>query len=188
MTDFTILFNKIESLLYKDMVVVAIDGGSASGKTTLGNILREKYNCTVLHMDDFFLRPEQRTPERLNEVGGNIDKERFLKEVLIPLKERKDVFYRKFNCINMKLEDPELIIPKKLVIIEGAYSLHPELRYFYNLTVFLDNNKELQKDRILNRNTEKMANRFFNEWIPLEQVYFEKLKIKEHSEIIIKII
>lgn len=28
-------------------------------------------------LDDFFLRMEQRTPERLREVGGNVDYERF---------------------------------------------------------------------------------------------------------------
>ena len=86
----------------------------------------------------------------------------------------------------MKLEEPELITPKKLVIVEGVYSLHPELRDYYDLTVFLDIDNELQKERILIRNTEKIATSFFNEWIPLENIYFEKFKIKEYSEIIIK--
>lgn len=33
------------------------------------------------HMDDFYLQGRQRTYERLNEVGGNVDYERFAKEV-----------------------------------------------------------------------------------------------------------
>ena len=34
-------------------------------------------------MDDFFLRPEQRRPERFAEPGGNVDRERFAAEVLV---------------------------------------------------------------------------------------------------------
>ena len=54
---------KIDELLtQKDRVVVAIDGKYTSGKTTLASKLAEIYDCNVFHMDDFFLRPEQRTP------------------------------------------------------------------------------------------------------------------------------
>ena len=60
----------------RERVLVAIDGGSASGKTTLGALLQSIYACPVFHMDDFFLRPEQRTPERFSEPGGNVDRER----------------------------------------------------------------------------------------------------------------
>ena len=61
----------------KNFVIVAIDGKCTSGKTTLASQLAEIYDCNVFHMDDFFLRPEQRTPERFAEVGGNVDYERF---------------------------------------------------------------------------------------------------------------
>ena len=49
-------------LAEKDRVIVAIDGNCASGKTTLTAQLAEHFDCNVFHMDDFFLRPEQRTP------------------------------------------------------------------------------------------------------------------------------
>ena len=81
---------KIDELLtQKDMVIVAIDGKCTSGKTTLASKLAQIYDCNVFHMDDFFLRPEQRTPERFAEVGGNVDYERFQEEVLLPLKTGK---------------------------------------------------------------------------------------------------
>ena len=76
---------KIDELLtQKETVIVAIDGKCTSGKTTLASKLAEIYDCNVFHMDDFFLRPEQRTPERFAEVGGNVDYERFQEEVLHP--------------------------------------------------------------------------------------------------------
>ena len=47
-------------------VVVAIDGNSASGKTTLAEELREEFSARVFHCDDYFLQPYQRTEQRLN--------------------------------------------------------------------------------------------------------------------------
>ena len=63
-------------------VLVAIDGPCASGKSTLGAALAELYCCPLLHMDDFFLLPQDRTPERLAKPGENVDHERFDREVL----------------------------------------------------------------------------------------------------------
>ena len=45
-------------------VIVALDGRCASGKTTLAAELAKRYGWSVVHMDHFFLRPEQRTLER----------------------------------------------------------------------------------------------------------------------------
>ncbi|MBQ7816856.1 MAG: uridine kinase, partial [Oscillospiraceae bacterium] len=64
----------------KDVIWVAIDGPCASGKSSLGNFLNDNFICNVFHMDDFFLPPEMKTAERLAEVGGNVDYERFGKE------------------------------------------------------------------------------------------------------------
>ena len=58
-------------------LLIAVEGRCASGKTTLASALQKELGCCVFHMDDFFLRPEQRTRERLLTAGGNIDYERF---------------------------------------------------------------------------------------------------------------
>lgn len=51
------LFTELDKRLEKGTVKAAIEGGSASGKTTLSEILTAIYGCTVFHMDDFFLQP-----------------------------------------------------------------------------------------------------------------------------------
>ena len=68
----------------QERVMVAIDGPCASGKSTLGAALAQKLGCPLFHMDDFFLPPAQKTPQRLAEPGGNVDAERFFAEVLLP--------------------------------------------------------------------------------------------------------
>ena len=131
-------------------------------------------------MDDFFLRPEQRTAARLAEVGGNVDRERFTEEILLPLSQNKEVRYRPFDCSTQTLGDEITAVSKKLTIIEGAYSMHRDLERYYDFSLFLDIDKNVQKKRILNRNTPNMAKRFFEEWIPLENKYFLNiLKIKK---------
>ena len=169
------LIKKIDELMtQKDVVIVAIDGKCTSGKTTLAAKLAEIYDCNVFHMDDFFLRPEQRTPERFAEVGGNVDYERFKEEILIQLGKGKPFSYRPFDCSTFTLAGPVTVVPKQLNIIEGTYSHHPYFGNSYDLKVMLTVTPELQRERILQRPA-FLHQRFFEQWIPMENRYFESL-------------
>ena len=64
--------------------IIAIDGRSAAGKTTLAEELLAVTGGDILHMDDFFLPPELRTAQRYSEPGGNIHRERFQEEKFMP--------------------------------------------------------------------------------------------------------
>jgi len=177
--------NQIKELLAeKDMVIVAIDGKCTSGKTTLSSKLAEIYDCNVFHMDDFFLRPEQRTPERFAEIGGNVDYERFREEVLLPLKFRKAFSYRPFDCSTFTLAAPVTVTPKKLNIVEGTYSHHPYFGNSYDLKILLTVDEETQRQRILERPA-FLHKRFFEEWIPIENCYFDCLEISEKCDIVL---
>ena len=186
-TVFLPLFLQIDRMLQAGKVKLAIEGGSASGKTTLSGLLEQIYGATVFHMDDFFLRPEQRTKERLAEPGGNVDRERFLEEVLIALKQNEAVSYRRFDCSTFTMTPPVIMQTGKLSIIEGAYSMHPDLAGYYDFSVFLDISSQLQELRIRKRNSPAMAERFFKEWIPMEQRYFDIMKTKERCDMVIRI-
>ena len=185
--NFLPVFCQIDKLLQNGSAIVAIEGGAASGKTTLSGMLEEIYDCNVLHIDDFFLRPEQRTSERLSEIGGNMDRERFLSEVLIPLSQRKEISYRRFDCSKQKLMPPEIISPKNLTIIEGSYCMHPELAPYYDFSVFLEIDPDRQRERILTRNSPEFATRFFEEWIPKERAYFSHFGIDESCDLCLSI-
>ena len=182
------LLLKLDSMLQEKEVLLAIDGGSAGGKTTLGKLLEQRYACNVFHMDDFFLRPIQRTKERLAEPGGNVDRERFYEEVLKRLVEKKEVTYRRYDCKTMSLLEPVTVAPTRLTVVEGAYSMHPLLSDYYDYSVFLEIDEETQKERIMKRNTPEMAERFFKEWILLEREYFEKLHVKERCDMVIPVL
>jgi len=180
------LLSKIDSFVSNGKnVILAIEGGSASGKTTLSELLSKIYNCNVFHMDDFFLQPFQRTTKRLSTPGGNIDSNRFLDEVLIPLSKKETVCYKKFDCSTQKMLKPIEIPFKNINIIEGAYSMHPQLSSYYNISVFLEIDKQLQIQRIQKRNAAALQQRFFNEWIPLEKLYFDTFNIIDKCDYVI---
>ena len=161
-------------LTQKDTVIVAIDGKCTSGKTTLASKLEQIYDCNVFHMDDFFLRPEQRTRSRFAEVGGNVDYERFQEEVLLPLRSGRSFSYRPFDCKTFTLSAPIIVTPKRLNIVEGTYSHHPYFGNPYDVKILLTVDDETQHRRILDR-PEFLHKRFFEEWIPMENRYFDTL-------------
>lgn len=158
-------------------LIVAVDGRCGSGKTTLGEYLKQMFECNLFRMDDFFLREEQRTPERLTEVGGNVDYERFRETVLEPVLQKRPVLYRPFSCQKWKLLDPCLTPYKKLNIIEGSYSMHPYFGNPYQFRIFMNISPEQQLINIKKRNGPEKALEFQKLWIPKEEAYFEKFQV-----------
>ena len=180
------LLNKIELQLQCKTTrpfLIAIDGMCGSGKTTLANTLAKELNATVFHMDDFFLQPHQRTEERLNEPGGNVDYERFKEEVLNHIADTDGVTFRPFNCREWKLADEAITVPyNDIVILEGSYSHHPYFEDIYDVKIFLEISSEEQKKRIIARDGETIWPMFETKWIPLEKRYFEEFDVKANSD------
>lgn len=161
-----------EISLEKGRCIIAIDGRCGSGKSTLARILAEKLNGQTIFMDDFFLPFSLRTPERMDEAGGNIHYERFIGEVVNRLGD-ESLTYGVFDCSVMKINGESHIENKDIIIVEGSYSLHDKFGKYYDIAIFSDVEYETQIERIRNRNGEDMLRRFVNEWIPMEEKYFE---------------
>lgn len=168
----------------RERVFVAIDGPCTSGKTTLATVLQRRFGGNVLHMDDFFLRPEQRTPERFAEPGGNVDRERFEDEVLTPLAAGKIVQYRPWDCHTGDFAASHNVEPARLTIVEGSYSMHPALRGYYDLMICLTIDSGEQLRRLEARNP-RMLQRFIDEWIPLENRYFASTETRTAADMIV---
>ena len=171
----------------KPRMLLAIDGGSASGKSTLAELLTGIYpDAALFHADDYFLRPEQRTPERFAQPGGNMDRERLEAEILAPLSRGGDVVYRPFDCKTMSLSEPRRSRAARLNIVEGSYSLHPALEPYYDLSVFLEISPESQRRRVLERNGPEWGQMFFDRWIPLENTSFQATRTAERCTLRLK--
>lgn len=182
---YTDAFSRIDALLESGKpVTVAIDGCSGSGKSTLAALLSDIYDCNVFHMDDYFLPPQRKTPERLSQPGGNVDYERFANEVVTGLNSGGAFTYRPYDCKTGLLKDAVTVLPKALTIVEGVYSLHPSFADMYDCKLFLKTDAMTQAARIRQRSGEAMLTRFLDEWIPLENAYFKELAAKQAFDIV----
>lgn len=162
----------------KNTPVLAVDGCSGSGKSELAGLLAQVYGNGVVHLDDFFLQPGQRTPERLAEPGGNIDYERFQREVLPALPARRDFNYQAFDCGAMALGGMRTVAAAPFTLVEGVYAMHPRFRGAYDGALFLTVPREVQLERIARRSG-PLLERFQREWIPLEDRYFTACGVAE---------
>lgn len=180
---FFVLFQNIDQLLQNQPFVrIAIDGRCAAGKTTLGELLARVYDSNLFHMDDYFLPFQRKTPERLSQPGGNVDYERFFDEIASQPKDA-EIVWQPFDCSTQSLGEAVRTAPKPLTVVEGSYALHPALRDAYDLRVFLDIDAQRQSERILKRNGPEMHKRFINEWIPLENAYFDGLNVRQTANL-----
>ncbi len=85
--------------------LVAIDGPCGSGKSSLAGAFHDLFpDSLVIHVDDFFLQPHQRTPARMLEPGDNLDRERLIQEVLLPLQTGQYRGHQRFNCQTGQME------------------------------------------------------------------------------------
>jgi len=166
-------------------ITIAIDGRAASGKTTLAQKLSGILEAGVVHMDDFFLPPALRTPERLAEAGGNVHYERFAEQVIPHLKDNGTFDYPVFNCSKMQLDGFRSVPAGQWRVVEGSYSHHPRFSEYMDLRVFCQISPDEQMRRILVRNGQQMAQMFAERWIPMEEHYFKTYHIAEQADIII---
>ncbi|MBC2459643.1 uridine kinase family protein [Clostridium beijerinckii] len=184
--EYKYVIDEIKNLLKdNEKLVIAIDGRCGGGKSSLGAMLAEEFDCSLFHMDDFFLPPRMKTKERLAQLGGNVHYERFEEEILKSLKNDEPAVYRKYLCNKGELSEPIKVEPKNLTIVEGSYSLHPTLRDYYDYKIFITIDSKVQHDRILKRNGEEKLQDFINKWIPLEEHYFTELDIENKCDIIL---
>lgn len=180
------LLVKLSALPEKNTArIVAIDGPSASGKTTIAAQLEKILEAGIIHMDDFFLPQDLRTNNRLAQPGGNVHYERFIEEVLPSLSSMEAFSYRKFDCSLMRFNGKREVPKAKWRIVEGAYSCHPEFGNYMDLRVFLEIDAVEQHRRIHARNGEEMARLFAERWIPMEEAYFQQYHIREKSHLVL---
>lgn len=163
---------------------IAIDGPCASGKTTVAALLSHVFGAEVIKADDFFLPPEKKTPERLSIPGGNIDSERFYSEVTLALNSKENFSYGAYSCRDGSMSKKS-ISAEKPIIVEGSYCMLPELRCAYDLCIYSEVSVVEQLERLKLRSP-AMLDRFINEWIPLENKYFEHFDIKNKADIVLE--
>ena len=163
-------------------VIVGIDGRCGSGKTYFAKLLEKYFSCNVVHVDDFYLPMDRRAADWAAVSGGNIDFERLLSEVLLPLKKGRQTFYRPYSCREGKYKEARELQKESLIVVEGSYCGHPLLAGQYDLRLFFTCSGEEQAKRLKAREGNRYEN-FAKRWIPLEETYFARYAVENKSSL-----
>lgn len=177
----------VKALLARELerrgrLLLAIDGRCGSGKTSLAAALAQELGGNVFHMDDFYLPFAARGEGWQSVPAGNMDLDRLRREVLLPLRAGENVLYRAFDCRGGRFYETEHIPFRPLSIVEGSYSLHPSLRDFYDLRLFLTLDPALQRERLLRREGAARFKDFEALWIPMEERYFDRCAVRDCAD------
>ena len=164
--------------------VLAIDGRCGSGKSSLAQLLNELFGCNILHIDDFYLPAQQRTPDWTEQPAGNIDLARFWNEALAPARAGKPIYYRAYSCKQQQYRNAVLLSPTPLTVVEGSYSQHPALASAYHCRIFLTCPAEVQQRRLRAREGTHFGD-FAARWIPMEERYFAACGVPDADTIVI---
>lgn len=140
--------------------LVAIDGLSGAGKTTMVEQLRGiATNEVVLHIDDFIVERHRRyatgQSEAMEYYALQWDVELLVETLFKPLREGQTnltlpYYERDQDAVNMRTIE---IAPNTLVLIEGIFLLRDEWRPYFDYIVYLDCPREVRYERVLNRDT-----------------------------------
>ncbi len=163
--------------------IIAIDGRCCAGKTTFAARLAGLLGAEVLHIDDFCLPIGQCTARRSRAAAGHVDIERLRDQVLRPAALGQAATYKAYDCQTAKYKRARKIMPGRLIIVEGCYSLHPKLAPYYGLKIFMTIGKAQQKKRLIKRNGPDGYKVFAKKWIPAEERYFKQFKPQNKADV-----
>ena len=163
--------------------LIAIDGRAASGKSSLAALIAPHLESVIVHADDFYLHPGQRTRERYSTPGGNLDYERLRAEVIDPWIRDGAFVLRPYDAHRDVYLPAQEIAGGSFLIVEGSYSTHPALQDAYDLRIFLSTDPATQLERIARRNGPAAVQMFAEKWIPLEELYFSACDTARQSDL-----
>ena len=104
--------------------------------------------------------------------------------MLAPLAAGQAAQYRPWDCHTGDFAVAYAVEPAQLTIVEGSYSMHPALRGYYDCMICLAVDPAEQLRRLERRNP-RMLQRFVDEWIPLENRYFEATNIQAVADLLV---
>lgn len=162
--------------------LVALDGRSGVGKSTIAERLGKELNATIVDADKFYSGGDdaywdKRAAEQ--KVAEVIDWRRLKSEVLEPLLAGKTAEYHPFDFKNWSGLSEELITlqPSDIIILDGAYSSRPELSDIIDLSVLIEVPDDLnRRQRLIKREGESYMSNWHSHWDSAEDYYFTKIR------------
>jgi len=171
--------------------IIAISGGSASGKTTIASLIAEKLGeerAMVLCSDSYYKDLSSLSVEERKEVNFDhpdaFDSEYFFKHVKI-LKSGEKILKPQYDfSTHTRAEKKEEISTKSFTIVEGLFALvFDEINNLYDLKIFVDAEDGTRLERRINRDVkergrtrESVVNQYEKTVRPMYEMFIEPRK------------
>lgn len=174
------------------VIVVALDGRSGAGKTSLATDVASNVDAAVVHGDDFYrdmLDVDRRALSPVQGVDRYFDHQRLRQEALEPLVRRQAA---RFGCFNWMegagLTRPVTVEARDIVVVEGVYSARPEFDDLLDLKVLVEVSDHIREHR--RRARPRTVSRedpqsWDTRWEAAERVYFDTIRPRTAFDLIV---
>ncbi len=165
--------------------LVAIDGHSAAGKSTLSRaIARAVPRCQVVQGDYFYrvLDPDYRAALTAEEgYDQYFDWQRLEVQVLRPLRQGLPAHYQAYDWDHNVLGAWKTAAPEGVIVVEGIYSARPELAAYYDAVIYV----EAPYERRMKVQRERGdAGAWIERWAAAELYYAQHCAPRERADVV----
>jgi uridine kinase len=147
------------------VLVVAVDGYGASGKSTIAGLVTGRTGAALVHTDDFFLSP----PAPPGAIEGYYDWRRLQAEALRPLLAGRTASFRRFDWERGRPGELATVTPSSLILVEGVSSAGPALADLVHACVFVDTPAG---ERLRRLRCRVKPGEWDDDWLAAERAYF----------------
>ncbi|MDE2801589.1 MAG: AAA family ATPase [Chloroflexota bacterium] len=171
---------------WSPLTMVAVDGPSGAGKSTLSRTLNGKLpDSQVVDLEFFYSDigvdpPDGLSPEECYEQ--HVDWRALDTQVLRPLRRGEPGRYRLYDWNTGHRGDWVDVAPGGIVVIDGLYSMRPELMDVYDLTVYVDAPPGERLARLAKRPDNPI---WVERWAVGFDWYIDRMRVKERADVVI---
>ena len=178
-------------------LVIALDGRSGVGKSTIASQLAVVLPATIIPTDDFFAAEltsadwDARSPsERARDA---IDWQRLRRLVIEPLRAGEPAIWYPFDFAAGERADgsyamsPEPVRrePASVIILDGAYSSRPELANLVDCAILVEAPAETRRERLALREADAFLEAWHTRWDAAEEYYFTEVRPRESFDVVV---
>ena len=178
-------------------VVVAIDGRSGTGKSTLAAQLATQFPAVVVPCDDFFAAniPAQGWAERspAARAADCIDWRLLRCEAIEPLRAGRPGRWHAFDFARGAATDGTyarsatmtVCAPHRVVLLDGTYAARPELADVVDVAVLVEAAPEVRADWLRAREAAEFLVEWHARWDAAETHYFTTIRPREKFQFVL---
>ncbi|WP_426764567.1 chorismate-binding protein [Pseudarthrobacter sp. 1G09] len=160
-------------------VIIAIDGRSGAGKTTLAvelaARLRARHKVSLFHLEDIY--------PGWNGLAAGI--ERYVSTVLGPLSRGEAATWTSWDWERHYDGDPRVTLPAEIVIVEGVGAAAAAARPFLGAVIWADSTEEVRRTRALQRDGETYEP-YWDQWAAQESAWLAEDDVAAEADLHIR--